>query len=364
MICVEMLPAERGDCILIEYGAGTTLTNRVLIDGGPVNSDLYEGVRNRLLKVPVSSDGRRHFELLVVTHVDTDHIEGVIKILQDTELACSFDDIWFNGWKQIEHLDPVHTLGPKQGEFLGALITKQERPWNNHFDGNAILTDGADLPECKLQGGLKLTILSPTLKDLEKLAKAWAKVMKAAGFDPGDTETVLEKFESKWWARPHVPVLGLSGPIQPSADPSEANGSSIAFLAEYDGYSLLMAGDAKDDVLTAALRTLRSQRNLDGRLPVDAFKLSHHGSKNNTTPQLLKELAADYYLVSTNGNRFDHPDALVIKSIIKNHHGEKPVVCFNYEQPQTLLWRGKPDIETHYGSDARVCLPAEDQRPV
>jgi hypothetical protein len=356
MISIELLPAERGDCILIEYGQGPTPTNRMLIDGGPVNSGLYAGVRDRLIAVPTSPDGRRRFDLLAVTHVDSDHIEGVIQILQDEKLACAFDDVWFNGWKHIEPLEPgatVSELGPTQGEFLGALIAKHGHPWNRHFSGGAICTDGPQLPERRLPGGMTLTLLSPTIDDLKWLARKWDVAVKAAGFDPGDALAALEQLESEWWARPAV--LGDEDLVCASADRSAANASSIAFLAEYGGCSLLMTGDAHDDVLAMALRKLRTQRDLRDPLPVDAFKLSHHGSGNNTTPQLLDELAADHYLISTNGNRFDHPDALAIRAAIDHHHGnDVPVFCFNYEQPQTTLWRRDPRIEARYGANA--CL--------
>jgi hypothetical protein len=361
MISIELLAAERGDCILIEYGQGSTAAHRVLIDGGPVNSGLYAGVRDRLLEVPTSPDGRRHFDLLIVTHVDSDHIEGVVQILQDEELACAFDDVWFNGWKHIEPLEPgatVSLLGPTQGEFLGALLAKQGRRWNRRFKGGAVFTDGPQLPECELCGGMRLTLLSPTVNGLKWLAGEWDVAVKAAGFEPGDAAAALEQLSSKWWARPAE--LGDEDRIRASADRSPANASSIAFLAEYGGRSLLMTGDAHDDVLVAALRKLRTQRDLEGALPVDAFKLSHHGGEHNTTPQLLDELAADHYLVSTNGNRFDHPDALTVRAVIDNHQGSgRPVFCFNYEQPQTTLWRNDPGIEARYGADARLRFDSE-----
>lgn len=362
MINIELLPAERGDCILIEYGEGAQPIGRVLIDGGPVNNGLYAGVRNRLLEIPKAPDGRRHFDLLVITHVDSDHIEGVIQILQDEELACVFDDVWFNGWKHIEPLEPgatVSMLGPTQGEFLGALIAKQGRPWNQYFKGSAIFTDGPQLPECKLRGGMKLTLLSPSIHELKQLAREWDKVVTDAGFEPGNAAKALEQLQNKWWARPAM--LGVEEPIRASADSSTANASSIAFLAEYDGRSLLMTGDAHDDVLVTALRKLRNQRKLDGPLPVDVFKLSHHGGEYNTTKQILGELAVDYYLVSTNGNRFHHPDALTIRAVINNHHGSGlPIFCFNYEQPQTTLWRNNSEIDARYGANARLCFNSMD----
>jgi len=74
MLRVEMLPADRGDCLLIEYGATDEVEYRVLIDGGHANA--YEEVQERLLQVPTDAEGRRQFELLVITHIDGDHVDG------------------------------------------------------------------------------------------------------------------------------------------------------------------------------------------------------------------------------------------------------------------------------------------------
>jgi hypothetical protein len=364
MIRVEMLPAERGDALLVEYGRRKKATNYVLIDGGPVNSGLYDAVRERLRKIPVSADGRRHFDLLVITHVDTDHIEGVIRLLQDDELRCVFDDIWYNGWRHLAAVDSaakVSVLGPKQGEFLGAILHHQGRPWNQYLEGGPVVVpDDGDLPVVTLRGGLTLTLLSPTVAKLESLARTWDKVVRATGFEPGDVDAAYAQFEGLWWAKGPA-TLGDDERILSSNDNTEANGSSIAFLAELGTRAVLFASDAHDDALTATLRRLRSSRGLTEPLRLDALKLSHHGSKNNTTAQLLREVACDRYLVSTSGHRFDHPDALAIKRVIDHHREtddlDPPIVMFNYEQPQTTLWKGRPDIDTRYGPDADLTLP-------
>ena len=85
MLNLEMLPAAHGDCLWIEYGDGKQ-TRRILIDGGPAHT--YPALRARILHLP--PDARR-FELLVITHIDGDHIEGIVRLLQDAEsLRCTF----------------------------------------------------------------------------------------------------------------------------------------------------------------------------------------------------------------------------------------------------------------------------------
>jgi hypothetical protein len=40
---------------------------------------------------------------------------------------------------------------------------------------------------------------------------------------------------------------------------------------------------------------------------------------NNTSAQLMREVSADHSLVSTNGKRFQHPDALAIEFLLDEH---------------------------------------------
>ena len=79
--------------------------------------------------------------------------------------------------------------------------------------------------------------------------------------------------------------IAASGPTK---DTSIPNLSSIAVLAEFGGRAVLLTGDAHADVLAASIAALQEQRGLAGeRLRLDAFKLSHHGSANATTKELL-----------------------------------------------------------------------------
>lgn len=356
MLTVEMLPAERGDALLIEYGPGAEPTHRVVVDGGPVNSGVYEGIRERLADVPLSDDDRRRFSLLLVTHVDTDHIEGVIRLLQDTDLRAVFDDVWYNGWRHLVEVDQrssVAVLGGLQGEFLGALLQAQGRPWNQLLGGGPVFVpDDGPLPAITLPGGLVLTILSPDRDALEQLRKVWRRHVEDSGFVAGDSAAVLDALRGEWWARPRT-----LGEVVASEDSSAANRSSIAVLAEYGGRSVLLSGDAHDDVLTESLRRLRVERALPGPLPIDALKLSHHGSKHNTTSQLLAELAADHYLVSTDGSRFRHPDAATISAILAGHQGaELPVLAFNHDQERYRALESDPRMTLLIGAAAKLTL--------
>jgi len=110
-LSVTLLPAGQGDSVLIEYGDAQRL-RRILVDGGPVRS--YQGISGQLSKI---GPDLRSFDLLVMTHVDADHIEGIIKLVNDADLSVEIGEVWFNGYQQ---LPPDDTLGPAQGEILSA----------------------------------------------------------------------------------------------------------------------------------------------------------------------------------------------------------------------------------------------------
>ncbi len=78
MLSIELLPAAHGDAIWIEYGPVASVS-RILIDGGPAPT--YQlGLRRRIELLPQNA---RMLELFVVTHIDADHIDGALILLQE-----------------------------------------------------------------------------------------------------------------------------------------------------------------------------------------------------------------------------------------------------------------------------------------
>jgi beta-lactamase superfamily II metal-dependent hydrolase len=359
MLRLEMLPAEHGDALLLEYGAGTEATHRSLIDGGPGNA--YAGVRQRLMQIPPAPDGTRHLELLVVSHVDADHIDGVVKMVQDEELALSVGDVWFNDWNHIATLQkskPPDHLGPGAGEFLGALLDTEDQPWNAAFGmaGVMVPDDPAQPLQCwTTPGGLSLTVVSPTVDTLIKLRANWRSAIEAAGFSPGDRTSALRQFQRM---RLRTQTLGDES-RRGTLDHAEANGSSIALVAEFGGRRLLLGADAFPDVLRAGVeRWVRERGGAgDGRMPLDGFKLPHHGSENNMTPQLMSVLEADDYLISTNGKRFRHPNREAMEQVIAGHaRPDLPRLRFNYLTPYTHPWQDSDACRSFYGPAAVLDL--------
>jgi len=384
MFRMEMLPAAHGDCLWIEYGIGQQ-SRRILIDGGPAHT--YPALRERILHLPPDD---RHFELLIITHIDADHIEGVIRLLLDAEaLKCRFDRIWFNGRKQLDKVpDPAGApLGALQGEMLGMLIADYEdrtgqRVWNLDLPNGlaAIDRSAGSLPVVDLAEGCRLTLLSPDHERLLELKDRWRDELHKAGMVSGDESALRLALENARNLRPLGDVLGeedepaedrfempdregrdlasglsdmlgrgggeASADAPFGGDDSTANGSSVAVLLEYPKANptirVLLAGDAWPSVLEASVDQLLS--STDERLLLTAFKLPHHGSVANASTSLLQRLRCAHYLVSTSGAVFRHPHARTIELLLTEHGGRgKPRLHFNYLSETTQTWADPAD---------------------
>ena len=73
------------------------------------------------------------------------------------------------------------------------------------------------------------------------------------------------------------------------------------------------------------------------KLKVDLYKVSHHGSQNNVSSELVQLLDCPRYLVSTNGDHFYHPDRQAIARILK-YGGERKTIYFNYNSRLNEVW--------------------------
>jgi beta-lactamase superfamily II metal-dependent hydrolase len=336
---IEMLPAREGDCMLLTYGR-TGALSRVLIDGGRAGT--RSALKKRFKRL---AEEERELELLVVTHVDRDHIEGILSLLEDKSNPVRFREIWFNGYDHLRNLD-VESFGPVQGERLTRAILEQRIPWNGKFQGMPI--EAAErCPVRQLDGGLTLTVLSPDRAKLEALIPRWESQCRNEGLVPG---VEARRREIPEGMEPFGPVAIeelARAPFEP--DDSLSNGTSIALLAEYEGKRVLLAGDAHPDLLEASLRNLLGPAG--GRVPVDAMKVSHHGSSYNTSREVLDLLSCPMFLISTNGSIYHHPEQKAMARLIRSSEREKQIV-FNYRSDETLIWNN-PRWQTKFGYQTR-----------
>lgn len=366
MLRVQMLPAGCGDCVWLEYGERGA-PRIVLIDGGV--RDTITALRKRI------DQARRQrgtdtldVELLVVTHIDNDHILGILELLGDPRPPLRVKDIWFNGRPQLLKLpagqrpsappdllggnddderppSPADLLGTAQGDALSELLGTRALNWNAGWGGGPIFVpDSGGLPVVPLEGKLQLTLLGPTLASLHDLRGKWIDVLG------GDEELVSEA--------PSGPadLLGRSDTWPPEwddeqrRDPSVTNGSSIMLLAEYEEHSVLLTGDGHASDLTSALERLRRERNAGSNgFAVSAFKVPHHGSSKNLNRELMENVDCSRYLISTDGSQHRHPDHQAILRILR-YSKQSPQLLFNYDVKTTRPWE---ECQSDVDSDLR-----------
>lgn len=311
MLNVKVLNALNGDCIFISYGKEEK--HHILIDGGQGRlcfHQLYEYVDS------VRNAGNK-IDALILTHIDSDHIDGIIRLLSQKLFDYSLiKEIWFDFGKGLQ-------------DELGCRSEKQSVSLYN--DNNEISwKQGADLEEIihkvgikrrivtKLEklsiGGADITILSPSKDVLRKFVKQGIKEEKVSSeiSYKDDYKKSIFELNQKEIER----CVSLS------------NKSSIACLFEFSDQSILFLGDADADEITKSLIELGYSKN--NKLKVDYCKISHHASKHNTTNELIQILDCSKYIISTQLTSQGRPSKECLSRIICN--SEKPVSFYcNYE---------------------------------
>ena len=348
MLEITSLPAKQGDAIWIKWGDAAA-PHQMIIDMG--TRTIGKGIRDIFEALPAD---RRHLDLLVISHVDADHIGGVLTCLSEADPldGLDVDDIWFNGFAHLSGGTVVpgpglEPMGPVQGERLSKWLRGQV--WNKKFGGAPVVrVPGQPLKTASLHDGLKLTVLGPTPSRLTSFIDKWKddvhEAIEKGSLDEDIVSPGLEIMGSN-----DPPILEQPGDLKDLAekdngvDGSLANGSSIALLLQYKGRKIILSGDAFADDLVDGINAFSPVE----KLKLDVFKLPHHGSKKNVHINLIQSVDCDNWLISTDGTRFKHPDAEAIARIISFGSHAKPLVSFNVPSKFNEWWKKQEWIDMY-----------------
>lgn len=312
--------ARHGDCILIRTADCENRAYNVLIDGGP--SPTYE----EALRDALSSLYDIH--LLVLTHIDSDHIGGLIKLLKSrTFHKITIHRYWFNA-RNLLNISQGTDISMQQARDKEDLLIQLGEPAEKYNDIVSIEKD-----EYKLAPGIKATIFSPNMDIVNILFSKWPELSNEP-FTSADDEEI-----SSTGVGVRMPELSLKQlselPFYPAkkVENDIFNASSIAFLLELPDCRLLLLGDARPELLVSSL--LAKGYSTNNKLEVDYVKISHHGSHNNTSNELLELIACSNFIISTNGGaaKHKHPDRDVIARIIYHpgrNFSKQTTIFFNY----------------------------------
>jgi hypothetical protein len=306
---LEALEAKHGDSLILHYG-DEKAPRFIVIDGGPAG--VWAGnLKPRLaeLKAEWSPDEPLPLEMVMVSHIDDDHINGILGLTD--ELVRQGDDpqwdvlaLWHNSFDEIlgnsdqdlfsrltskVRAASLGTASPAagplrdqhkaavvasvgQGRKLRANAEKLGLVVNEPFEG-LVLAAGDKKTKVDWGEGLSFTVLGPDRPRVEDLHAKWEKE--------------LEK----------------TGPKEAAAaayvDESVFNLSSIVVLAEFGRKRMLLTGDALGSDVLQALAAAKLLKG--GRIHVEILKLPHHGSDRNVATDFFRTVTADHYVVSGDG---------------------------------------------------------------
>ncbi|UVI32050.1 ComEC/Rec2 family competence protein [Paenibacillus spongiae] len=261
---VHFLDVGQGDSILVRSAEG----KHILIDGGGIVSfrkpgeewknrrDPFEVGRKTVVPL-LQQRGVQAIDLLVMSHLDSDHIRGLHAIVSSIPVKRI---LWNGTYKDSEDARMLLQAAVDRGIPLFRAVEGQS--WELGRSARMTVIGGAD----------------------EKLFM--------------DAEATKE-------AAMAVPEV------------EDQNGHSVAFLLHLYERTFLFAGDAdaKEEraLLTRAERIFKQRQQ---QMRVDIMKVSHHGSKTSTTAEWLAYWQPKTAVISVGRtNWYGHPNPDVVKRL-------------------------------------------------
>jgi glyoxylase-like metal-dependent hydrolase (beta-lactamase superfamily II) len=208
---LDVLRARKGDCLMLHYGTKSS-PHLFMIDGGP--SDVYKPqLKPRLTQLRkargLAADAPLPVDVLMVSHVDDDHIKGVLDLTKELRAQKTnrepqllrVTSLWHNCFDDLldttpeeltaeagfgtaalegtidledqEQLDVAKVLASiPQGRTLrddATFLAQGTQDWkvNHKFGGKLILAGKASQPVSL--GGVTFTVIGPMQPELEAL---------------------------------------------------------------------------------------------------------------------------------------------------------------------------------------------------
>lgn len=385
----------KGDCILITIEKEDI---HILIDGG--TAETYRNyLKTRLIQL--KSEGKV-IDLLIVTHIDNDHIGGIIELLKENgsdmdSKIIRIKNIWHNSYRHLQ-FDKNQTLSKSEKNILNKIIANGEVSLNNYLGKNSPISaiQGTTLAGLIFEGGYHwneqfdeeaviynginyqfgkdcfISVLKPNISDLEKLGRKWKRDLKKSKYSfvfsedklfddafeyycrcmPPDGNGNNEKICYKKCNIEEMAIEEISRePI--SEDNSITNRSSISVIIQYRNKKLLfLADNIADDVLEYLSQEDRVY---------SLVKLPHHGSANNINDNFVECIESDTYVVSTNSEKYNHPDIETLAKIACKRTEYIKRIYFNYKIDKVADFEkkiyGMNDIEFVYlGEGQKIYL--------
>lgn len=315
-----------GDCIALLL-SNNEQEIHILVDCGKFTSEINEFICNRF---------HNTIDYLIVTHIDNDHIVGLIEML-NKKTDLEIHNIIYNCYQRIPNNPqpwdekmkenilrvtkelPIivdlleYKISEGKAKTLAEKILTNEQ-WKNAWK-REYTTDLSTPIELSNDMG-KLIFLSPTQEALDKIDHLyrklfWEKLYKSKARDYDKEETIYEAllrtfqdfsedFETEISTTELTKDVLLSLADKPLKATSMTNQASIAFIWEKDEHRILFMGDAAPKEICDSIN--RKYATSPKPLLFDAIKVSHHGSSENTSKELISIIDSQYFFFTGKTN--------------------------------------------------------------
>ncbi len=359
--------SDKGDSLL----ASDSKKHHILIDGG-MRSSYQEHVAPFLGRLQKKKET---IDVVYVSHIDQDHISGVLSMMDDlvewrvhdyqikkgntthkkpsATRPPKVEAIWHNSFheqvgKNAGEIEDMLAAAATMldgnsrpavldlAEECQNLVTSKKEAiqlsrrigsrqlnirLNPEYDGKLMWVSEPATP-VKI-GSMDLTIIGPYAEDLRKLRTEWNVWLKK-------NKKTLEGIKRKAKAdedqlgmseieRLFRPLLAQAKELGDRKSVTPANLASLMVLLEEKGKSVLLTGDGHwEDILAGLDHVGKLEQN--GGMHVNVLKVQHHGSEHNTHPDFCKAITADRYVFCGNGAHHN-PDLDVVKAYIDSRIG-------------------------------------------
>lgn len=343
---LDVRPARKGDCMLLHYGTENN-PGLVLIDGGPkgVYKPHLKPRLEQLRKARVKGKEPLQMDLLMVSHVDDDHIQGILELTSELREAKSerkpqlvqILSLWHNSFDNIiAHntgeltASVTNQFGPASVSGGGDFSEAQEIEVEQDSDEDPEVVSSSLKVLASIQQGAQLRqdakLLDVPVNDelggdlivakaqVEALPMGEGLTFKVAGPMLAEVDALREK-HVQWLQKLREEGKKPSEVLAAYVDKSVPNLSSLVVLAEAGGKRMLLTGDARGDKILEGLELAGLLKD-GGKIHVDVLKVPHHGSSNNLADDFFERIIAKHYVFSGNGEH-GNPERETLEMLFK-----------------------------------------------
>lgn len=336
---IKFLKAHNGDSILLSFEDNLNKKRNILIDGGMSKTYYGSGKHGYLYDTieQIKVKGEK-IDLLILTHIDSDHIGGLKKWFEkDKDAFDIIEKVWFNSGRTIakyfdekeneELIDTLQIFDTNQTSVPQAIVFEDYIEKFNVWD-KEILNTGQTVN----LNGVEIKLLSPNDKAIRRLLKEYKKPRH--NYQTSEASTDWNTSISDFIEEENKPNYKLE------EDASVPNGSSIAFILTFESKNYLFLGDAHPSIIIDSLKDLGYTK--ENPIKLEFLKVSHHGSCKNTNQELLELIKTDNYVISSNSEVHGLPNKRTIARLI--NHNSNSTIHFNYDYVKKNIFN-KKDFE-------------------